>query len=236
MSDTGLIAEFAGHPEKLDDSALEILRDAVVHYPYFGAARILYLAALRCAGSPAYDTECGKAVLFLPDSNDIRKSVDAVLSARESARMRSDKTMCALNDFLGDMPDDGILLQDMPETTDYLSAVGMDAPADVGDAGFSESDRVIASFLSDGGTDAGIIGKLLKPEPEQDEEADVPQPVGENLFTETLADIYIRQHRYEEAIEIIRYLYLNFPNKSCYFADQIRFLETLLKFNKQKDK
>lgn len=54
------------------------------------------------------------------------------------------------------------------------------------------------------------------------------------LFTETLAAIYIKQRRYVEALEIIRYLYLNFPNKSCYFADQIRFLELIIETNKQK--
>lgn len=50
----------------------------------------------------------------------------------------------------------------------------------------------------------------------------------EAYFTETLARIYIKQGKYGKAIEIIRRLNLNYPKKSRYFADQIRFLEKLL--------
>ena len=53
----------------------------------------------------------------------------------------------------------------------------------------------------------------------------------EAFFTETLAEIFMKQHRYDKALEIIRSLYLNFPNKSIYFADQIRYLEKLIRIN-----
>lgn len=53
----------------------------------------------------------------------------------------------------------------------------------------------------------------------------------EQCFTQTLARIYLKQHKYDKAMEIIRSLYLNFPNKNIYFADQIRFLEKLIKIN-----
>ncbi|MDR2474972.1 MAG: tetratricopeptide repeat protein [Bacteroidales bacterium] len=49
-----------------------------------------------------------------------------------------------------------------------------------------------------------------------------------SFFSETLAQIYIKQKRYEKALEIIRNLYLKFPEKNIYFADQIRFLELLI--------
>ncbi|MBM6856930.1 tetratricopeptide repeat protein [Caecibacteroides pullorum] len=50
----------------------------------------------------------------------------------------------------------------------------------------------------------------------------------DSYFTETLAKIYIKQHRYEKALEIIKKLSLNYPKKNAYFADQIRFLEKLI--------
>jgi hypothetical protein len=48
------------------------------------------------------------------------------------------------------------------------------------------------------------------------------------FLTETLARIYIRQKKYSQALTIIKRLSLNFPKKSVYFADQIRFLEYLI--------
>jgi len=56
----------------------------------------------------------------------------------------------------------------------------------------------------------------------------------EGYFTETLAQIYIKQGRYEKALEIIQRLNLNFPKKNAYFADQMRFLEKLILNNKNK--
>ena len=50
----------------------------------------------------------------------------------------------------------------------------------------------------------------------------------ENYFTETLAKIYVKQQRYDKALEIIKKLNLKYPKKNAYFADQIRFLEKLI--------
>lgn len=56
----------------------------------------------------------------------------------------------------------------------------------------------------------------------------------EKNYTETLARVYLRQRRYDKALEIIRSIYLNFPDKNIYFADQIRFLELLIRINQNK--
>lgn len=50
----------------------------------------------------------------------------------------------------------------------------------------------------------------------------------DSMLSESLAKIYIKQHKYSKAYEIIRNLSLNFPEKSIYFADQMRFLQKLM--------
>jgi len=50
------------------------------------------------------------------------------------------------------------------------------------------------------------------------------EDVDDSCFTETLAKIYIKQHRYDKALEIIKKLSLNYPKKNAYFADQIRLM------------
>lgn len=107
------------------------------------------------------------------------------------------------------------------------------------------SDRttsLIDNFLEDGGFNLDIQQEETESEELQPQEKSLQQKENseeetennEGYFTETLARIYIRQGRYEKALEIIKRLYLNYPKKNAYFADQIRFLEKLIINNKNK--
>ncbi|MDE6524999.1 MAG: hypothetical protein K2L66_05510 [Paramuribaculum sp.] len=61
-------------------------------------------------------------------------------------------------------------------------------------------------------------------------------PPPDSMLSESLAKIYIKRRRYEKAYEIIHTLSLNFPEKSIYFADQLRFLQKLILNNNLKQK
>ena len=59
-----------------------------------------------------------------------------------------------------------------------------------------------------------------------EEQNEVEEETADDAYlTMTLAKIYIKQQRYEKALEIMRKVNLNNPKKSAYFADQIRFLQ-----------
>ena len=106
------------------------------------------------------------------------------------------------------------------------------------------SDRttsLIDNFLEVGGFNLELQDEETeKEEPEsqksslQEENNEEETENNESYFTETLARIYIKQGRYEKALEIIKRLNLNIPKKNAYFADQIRFLEKLIINNKNK--
>jgi tetratricopeptide (TPR) repeat protein len=113
----------------------------------------------------------------------------------------------------------------------------------------SNADRttdLINSFIEDGGfklkeeTDLTEnyqtygLEELDKEQPQKEAKLEEEKDSDECYFTETLARIYIKQGRYEKALEIIKRLNLNIPKKNAYFADQIRFLEKLIINNKNK--
>ena len=62
-------------------------------------------------------------------------------------------------------------------------------------------------------------------QPEHRKEA---APSQSSSLSESLAKIFIKQGRYDRAYEIISNLNLNYPEKSVYFADQLRFLKKLM--------
>jgi thioredoxin-like negative regulator of GroEL len=64
--------------------------------------------------------------------------------------------------------------------------------------------------------------------PAKPEKKSQTQPA-DGLLSVSLAKIYIKTHRYEQAYEILNGLSLRFPEKSSYFADQLRFLQKLIR-------
>ena len=84
---------------------------------------------------------------------------------------------------------------------------------------FSEEDLVVI----DDDNNAGQVDDAMEGNAEAaDETGD------DNYLTETLAKIYVKQQRYDKALEIIKKLNLKYPKKNAYFADQMRFLERLI--------
>lgn len=87
---------------------------------------------------------------------------------------------------------------------------------------------------SEGNADESLNEQIVEAQSEEEaEEEDSGDMYGkeeldDSCFTETLAKIYVKQHRYDKALEIIKKLSLNYPKKNAYFADQIRFLEKLI--------
>lgn len=91
----------------------------------------------------------------------------------------------------------------------------------------NRSDDLLDTFINDTGD------KRIKLRNTEEGDLQKPAPVSELLpsqgtFTEALARIYIKQGKFDHAIEIIRRLSLKYPKKNSYFADQIRFLEKLM--------
>ena len=78
---------------------------------------------------------------------------------------------------------------------------------------------------------------------DEEEKAEIAEDVignptlnDDSMLSESLAKMYISRHKYSQALEIIKRISLKYPEKSIYFADQIRFLTKLVLNETLKDK
>ena len=69
--------------------------------------------------------------------------------------------------------------------------------------------------------------------PQQEDPAPEAEASDNTSLSEGFARILIKNGNYSKALEIINELYLKNPEKSIYFADQIRFIKKLI-FNQSR--
>ncbi|HZK03663.1 MAG TPA: tetratricopeptide repeat protein [Bacteroidaceae bacterium] len=179
-------------------------------------------------------------------------SSDSLLSENIDVedKIGSDRTLTLIEAFLKEKPEDSTLFEyegaNSDNLTDYtiensLSNIEQNNIEDI-EKETSQQDKLIELFIKKG---PSSLNKLLDtelpnkeheifddmPDESVDECLDKEESISSEFFTETLANVYIKKKQYDKALEIIRLLYLKFPNKNVYFADQIRYLEKLLLIN-----
>lgn len=242
------LQEWIQNPELLDRESLYELRKLLARYPYFQVARLLYLKNLYLLHDASFRDELRKSALFIADLSVLFYYIEGEQftikqeskeSSAESSSA-SDRTLDLIDRFLSDMPapeDDG-LLPTVEASVDYTSILEQETASEDTPSVPLKGQELIDSFIEK----SESSGEKLLPEAEKAEETGVkkekptgkstPEPAEEvdeeSFFTETLAKIYVKQQRYDKALEIIRKLNLKYPKKNAYFADQIRFLEKLI--------
>lgn len=251
------LVELINHPERMDRDTLYELRSMMALHPYFQTARLLLLQNLYLLHDPSFDEELRRSAIFITDRRRLFNLVEAAHyqfqkpapNAQRSTfntQRNESRTMSLIDSFLDSIPAE----QEEPErrkkrrptpkdaTVDYVAYL-MESESDndnsAEEAPLMQGQDLIDHFLEE--EQGRILLNELRDE-EQPIEAPVleEEPQEEEYFTETLARIYIKQGRYEKALDIIKRLSDNYPEKNAYFADQIRFLEKLIINNNKKQK
>ncbi|WP_239000324.1 hypothetical protein [Hyunsoonleella ulvae] len=91
----------------------------------------------------------------------------------------------------------------------------------------SKRSEIIDRFISENPKITPVKGSGSK---ENLAKARTKQP--ETLMTETLARIYLEQKNYKKAIQSYKILSLKYPEKSSFFANQIKAIQQLQEYNK----
>ena len=233
------LSHYIAHPERLNRDTLYELRLIVGKYPYFDVARLLMLKNLYLLHDIDFGKEMRKAAVYLKSRWPIFElmagygTASVIEQAPEDIPV--DRTMSLIDAFLETLPADSFSLEaEGAAAVDYVSAyLVQDTPQE--SVPRLRGQNLIDDFLSG---DNERITLDLKGDAEQATPAVVDEPEGllpeTSFFTETLANIYVKQGKYDKALEIIKRLCLEYPNKNRYFADQIRFLEKIIKHIKRE--
>lgn len=228
------------------EDTLPQLASLVDEYPYCPAFKMLYLKNLLFLNDARFESELNRLSVFIPDRRRLfvyLKGDAYNLQVQETEI--TDSSFSLIDAFLADHSDssdssvvDHSLLFQPSASSDYLfwSLSDQDSLVkktedtqlqhqDLIDSFIrKEEERPAGSRLSDmeeSARKSTVEGSLPVVESES-------KSLDDSYFTETLAHIYVKQKRYEKALQIIKNLSLKYPEKNVYFADQIRFLEKLI--------
>ena len=229
------VGEWIQHPERLNEDSVGVLRRLVDKYPYYQTARLLLLRNLFNTKNPMFQQELRRSAVLLNNRKVLFDMIEGTkyhivpqqLSSNSlSLEDDKDRTLSLIDDFLENMPSEpekrptkGNIPADV--TTDYMAYLMQE------EAEANDSNNIIETTIPRRPQRITLEEKGVIEVPEDDVQE-------EEFFTETLAQIYIKQQKFERALEIIRALSADNPKKNSYFADQIRFLEKLIEINKNK--
>ncbi|MCE5180126.1 MAG: tetratricopeptide repeat protein [Porphyromonadaceae bacterium] len=232
---------FIEEPDTLTTATEEALKTVVETYPCFQTSRLLYTKYLDLVNSDRYIEELGKTAVLCGDRKKLfyliyRESYHKLLLQPEvHLGGVKDRTEELLDSFLTSLGEDeinetrldnGALNIVSSDYFSYLESMEEEETSDPAGERKLQHHDLIDAFIEKAAAEP--LFSPYDPETGAADQKNTADDHGGEFLTETLAKIYIKQKKYEQALTIIKRLSLNFPKKSIYFADQIRFLEFLI--------
>ena len=244
MTTKELIGYINNSSELTEDTKVKLAKSLDL-YPYFQTARMLLTQNLYITDKNKFEEVLPKSAALCADRKQLfylinREKYKDFLE-KTSSRTSKDRTGEILDSYLdtftSDSTEENVISTDSIISSDYMMYLQEgehNEDLDYKDISPNELKHqdIIDNFLEKAETNE----INLQPLQNENKKSTVPdaESVGNSFLTETLAKIYIKQKKYEQALTIIQQLSLNFPKKSAYFADQIRFLELLILNEKNK--
>ncbi|MCR4920793.1 MAG: hypothetical protein K5945_03675 [Bacteroidaceae bacterium] len=235
------LIEYIRKPDTLDAHAIAALRETLRQSPYCHAARILLLHALYRMHDATFDEELRRNAPLIPDRRAIFRLIEEKHYTTEQNRLRfdyeindeeevADRTQTLIDSFLQTIPHEQQTQPTVADATqDYIGFLMQHA--DEEDIPHSmptiDEESIIDEFLQQD-TPRIVIQNQTADTPRAETTQNDTEDDENEILTERLAHIYIKQGKFEKAIEIIQRLSLKYPKKNRYFADQIRFLGKLV--------
>ncbi|MGN0214329.1 MAG: hypothetical protein ACI4AH_05920 [Muribaculaceae bacterium] len=229
----------------------EWVDDSLKQYPYFNLPALLYLQRMQKSGNLSYNTNnelMSRIAISYPD----RKSLYCLLGENAQlfanfypkeetqATPTTENTIDIFLNTFGTTSEkemevlNNLIFNPVPDYADILAAEEQQSIPSKNEAK-TKNEQLINDFIAKSKQHEGHFPSTIIKHDDESELQEVKndpiekaEDVDASMFSESLAKIYIKQHKYSKALEIITNISLKFPEKSIYFADQIRFLKKLI--------
>ncbi|WP_299136529.1 hypothetical protein [uncultured Tenacibaculum sp.] len=230
--------KFIQSPELFQDESIHQLKTIIDKYPYFQSARSLYLKALKNKESYKYNNELkvtaahttDRSVLFdfitsksfTSTKKDLEKRSLKEIVIQKTKLLKTDTTNeeLAIGKPLNFTKKETFSFNQWLELSSKNSIV-RDQSSEKKIEKNSEKDILINRFIE-------TSPKITRPTKGISKEIKVTESQQNNrLMTETLAKVYLEQKKYDSAIQAYKILSLKYPEKSGFFADQIKKIKIL---------
>ncbi len=221
------------NPETLEADQILGVRSIIEEFPYFQSARAIYLKGLKDQDSYKYNNELKITAAYTADrtllfdfitsktfdsQKNIHNAIQQKLLSEEPKSIVEEKLDIGKPLTFG-KTETHSFNQWLQLSVKKPIVRNEETPKDTKD------------------TNATIIDRFIKSNPKispPKKGVDIDISISKNnpdssLMTETLARVYLEQKKYDSAIKAYRILSLKYPEKSGFFADQIKRVQNLQK-------
>ena len=204
------ISSMIQNPYIIDKDESIYISNILQNFPYFQTAHILYSKALQNTKSIRFKSQLKKAAIYSGDRNLLFD----IISQQEDLNISKD----TIKDKL-------IKEEKKAELHSFLDWISIVQTKKIVRSKKQNSDEIINIFLE------------KKPKIKNNKQRffnaseNAKKSIVENndIITETLAKVYAKQEHFDKAILAYQKLSLKYPQKSSYFADQIKVIKKIKK-------
>ena len=227
-------------PDVLKDNQVSELKNIIGNYPYFQSARALYLKGLKNQKSFRYNNELKITAAFTSDRRVLFDFITSTFFKNNSTIHKQISKKLAQQDVFDHLEITSNIKQELligtpidfskNETHSFQQWLKISTQKPISrkkpmtNTENIDKELIINRFIENN-------PKITSAKKDENIVIAVSESRTENfLMTETLAKVYLEQKKFSSAIKAYDILSLKYPEKSGFFADQIRKIKILQKY------